>query len=106
MAEAVLITGAAKRVGRAIAEGLARSGHSLALHYHQSMSEAEELAVNIKAAGGKAVSIQADLGREEALSGLIEQASDALGSTLTVLINNAASFEPDTAAGILQKAKD
>ncbi len=98
MAEAVLITGAARRVGRAIAEGLAKKGHSLALHYNRSESEANNLLAMIEAGGGNAAIIQADLGQEQSLSGLVDKASKALGRELTVLVNNAASFVPDTVA--------
>lgn len=91
----VLITGAAKRVGRAIAEDLAARGFSVAIHYGGSEKEAAGLAREIEAKGGKAAAFQADLADSAALSGLVEAASAKLGP-LTCLINNASAFEDDT----------
>ncbi|MEM1129611.1 MAG: SDR family NAD(P)-dependent oxidoreductase, partial [Pseudomonadota bacterium] len=60
-----LVTGAGKRVGRAIAEGLAADGYTMALHYNSSAGGAEDLARDITARGGKAVTLHQDLGNPE-----------------------------------------
>lgn len=92
----VLITGAAHRIGRAIARDLARHGWAVALHYNRSESEAAELAGEIAAAGGQAVPVQADLAVEDETAALIERTAAAL-SPPDCLINNAAAFERDGA---------
>lgn len=90
----VLITGAAARLGRAIAEGLAEDGWSVALHYGQSRQAAEDLADQLSQKGVKAVALQADLTREAEVTALMTRAQSALGP-LTGLINNASAFEND-----------
>jgi len=90
----VLITGAATRIGRAIALGLAQNGWNIALHYHGSNQAAEETAAEIAALGRSTVLLQADLAIEEQAAALISKARAALG-TLTCLVNNASRFEFD-----------
>lgn len=94
--KAVLITGAAKRIGRALAEALAADGWAIAAHYAGSQSEAEGLVSDITSKGGQAVALQADLRDAAAVEALMPQAIDALGP-ITALINNASTFERDTA---------
>ncbi len=94
--KAVLITGAAKRIGRALAEAMAADGWAIAAHYAGSKSEAEALIADITSKGGKAVALQADLRDAAATETLVPQAVAALGP-LTALINNASTFERDTA---------
>jgi NAD(P)-dependent dehydrogenase (short-subunit alcohol dehydrogenase family) len=89
-----LVTGAAKRLGRAIALALADHGWDIALHYHQSSTAAEQTAADIVARGRRVALIQADLGREAEVERMIPQAIAALGS-LTCLVNNASVFEMD-----------
>jgi NAD(P)-dependent dehydrogenase (short-subunit alcohol dehydrogenase family) len=93
--QAVLVTGAARRIGRAIALDLARHGWAAAVHYHRSRQEAEAVAEEIRAAGGRAVALGADLAREEEIAALVPRAAEALGP-LGCLVNNAARFEADT----------
>ena len=90
----VLITGAAKRLGRAIALHLANTGWNVAIHYHNSVEEAESAAQEARAKGVKAASLKADLSREEESAGLIGRAAAELGP-LTALINSASLFEND-----------
>lgn len=89
-----LVTGAGKRLGRAMALYLAKRGHDVAVHFASSAAEAEAVAEEIRAMGRKAVTLQADLLVEDATAALIPAAVAALGP-LTVLVNNASIFEYD-----------
>ena len=91
-----LVTGAAKRLGRAMALHLAERGHDVALHYAGSAEAAEEVAAQVRALGRRAVTLQADLTAEADMQGLVSRAVAALGGPLTVLVNNASIFEYDT----------
>lgn len=92
---AALITGSARRIGRAIAEDLARNGWAVAIHHHRSGDEAEELAAEIRDAGGRAAVVSGDLSDPWAPSRIVEDAARALGP-FTLLVNNASVFEKDT----------
>ncbi|MEJ6392804.1 SDR family oxidoreductase [Gymnodinialimonas sp. 2305UL16-5] len=89
-----LVTGAAKRLGRAMALELAEAGHDVAIHYNGSAEAAEATAEEIRAKGVRAVTLQADLLDEAAVQGLMGRAVDALGP-VEVLINNASIFDYD-----------
>lgn len=89
---AALVTGAAHRVGRALALALAREGADIALHYHRSTEAADRTAGEIEALGRRAVPLQADLGDVTAAEGLAERAVRELGR-LDVLVNSASLFE-------------
>ena len=91
-----LITGAGKRLGRAMALHLAGRGHDVALHYASSRDGAEETAEEARALGVRASVLQADLLDEAATGRLVPEAAAALGGALTVLVNNASIFEHDT----------
>ncbi len=91
----MLITGSAKRIGRAIALNLARDGWGVAVHYNSSADAAAQTAQDILNAGGRAISLQADLANVEALGPLIEQAGTSLNGPLTALVNNASLFAAD-----------
>ena len=95
-AGAALVTGAAHRIGRAIACDLAAAGWAVAVHYRDSEGAARDCVEEIERAGGRAMAIRADLTREEDVAGLVPQAA-ALGP-LTCLVNNAALFEADSIA--------
>jgi pteridine reductase len=84
-----LVTGAGRRLGRAMAHTLARRGMSLAIHYHGSAAGAEELRRDITAAGGRAACLQADLTDPEAARRLPQQVVSEFGG-LDVLVNSAA----------------
>jgi len=90
-----LVTGAGKRLGRAMALYLARRGQDVAVHYSSSATEAEAVVAEIRAMGRRAVAVQADLLIEAEVQTLVPQAVAALGP-LTVLVNNASIFEHDT----------
>ena len=91
---AALVTGAGRRLGRAMALYLAGRGYDVAVHYSGSAAEAAEVAEEIRAMGRRAVTLQADLLLEEACEALVGRAVAALGP-LTVLVNNASIFEYD-----------
>jgi NAD(P)-dependent dehydrogenase (short-subunit alcohol dehydrogenase family) len=90
-----LVTGAGRRLGRAMALYLAGRGHDVAVHYAGSEAEAEAVAAEIRAMGRRAVALRADLLDEAETEGLVPRATEALGP-LTVLVNNASIFEHDT----------
>jgi NAD(P)-dependent dehydrogenase (short-subunit alcohol dehydrogenase family) len=92
---AALVTGAAQRIGKAIALDLAQAGWAVAVHYHRSAADAAAVVDAIRALGGTAVALPADLARESEVETLVPRAGAALGS-LTCLVNNAALFELDT----------
>jgi NAD(P)-dependent dehydrogenase (short-subunit alcohol dehydrogenase family) len=96
MPKAVLVTGAGKRVGRAIALMLGREGWDVAVHYRRSRDEAEAVVREIVAGGRRAVAVSADLAREEETAALVTRAATALGP-LGCLVNNASVFEDDLA---------
>jgi NAD(P)-dependent dehydrogenase (short-subunit alcohol dehydrogenase family) len=96
MPRAALVTGAARRIGAALARDLAGAGWAVAVHYHGSEAPARDLCAEIAAAGGRAVPLQADLRDEVALARLVEEATAALGP-LGLLVNNASIFEFDDA---------
>ncbi|GAB1381176.1 SDR family oxidoreductase [Pararhodobacter aggregans] len=96
MAGKALITGAGHRLGAAMARELAGRGWDVALHYASSREGAEAVAGECRALGVKAVTLQADLLDEAATQALLPAAAEALGGTLTLLINNASIFEYDT----------
>lgn len=100
-----LVTGAGRRLGRAMALYLAQRGHDLAIHYASSQGEAEEFALEIRALGRRAVTLQADLLDEAQVETLVPRATEALGP-LTVLINNASIFEYDRIQTATKKSWD
>ena len=100
-----LVTGAARRIGRAIALDLARAGWDVAIHYQTSRSEADSAVAEIRALGRRSVAIAADLGREADTSELVPAAGAALGP-LALLINNASRFDRDTALGATRGSWD
>lgn len=96
---AALVTGAADRIGAAIARRLAADGWSVVVHYRSSKAAAEETVARIVAAGGAATAIAADLADRRQRASLIAAAAAPFGP-LTLLVNNASSFEPDSVADL------
>ncbi len=90
----VLVTGAAKRLGRAIALDLAAQGWNIALHYSTSRDEAEIVAADIRALGATCAIFPADFAREAETESLITRVNAGMGP-LTALINSASLFEND-----------
>jgi len=93
-AKNALITGAAKRLGRAIALDLARHGWNVAIHYNASEREARATCEDARTAGAKAVVVKADLAREAEAEILVERAAREIGP-ITALVNSASVFEND-----------
>jgi len=93
--KSALVTGAARRIGRAIALDLAARGWTVAVHYNRSEADARAVVEEITAAGGTAQAIQSDLSVEDEAAGLVERVNAAIGP-LSCLINNASVFEKDT----------
>jgi NAD(P)-dependent dehydrogenase (short-subunit alcohol dehydrogenase family) len=98
-ADAVLVTGGARRVGAAIVQALADSGWRVFLHYHRSARAAEALAEEIEGQGGRCTLLQADLARIEEVNGLIPRCL-ARVPALRCLVNNASTFERDSIASL------
>lgn len=94
-----LITGAAVRVGRAIALGLAAQGWRVAVHYHSSAKAAAEVVRLIEAGGGQALALQANLAALEEVHALLPRCAAEFGAP-DCLINNASLFEKDSLATV------
>ncbi|WP_214474098.1 SDR family oxidoreductase [Mesorhizobium sp. dw_380] len=92
---AALVTGGAKRIGKAIVEDLAGHGFAVAIHSNRSHDEADELAAGINQSGGRAAVVGADLTDMDAVSDLVGQAEAALGP-ISLLVNNASLFVDDS----------
>jgi NAD(P)-dependent dehydrogenase (short-subunit alcohol dehydrogenase family) len=93
--QTALITGAARRLGRAMALALADEGVNVVVHYNTSAAEAEQLCQQLAGRGVNACSVRADLAAADQHEPLIEKAQQAAGS-LDILINNASIFPPGT----------
>jgi NAD(P)-dependent dehydrogenase (short-subunit alcohol dehydrogenase family) len=94
-----LVTGAADRVGAAIARRLARDGWAVVVHYRSSAEKAEAVAAEIRAAGGNAATVGADLADRPQRAALVANAAAQFGP-LTLLVNNASIFERDAVADL------
>ncbi len=88
-----LVTGSAVRLGKTLALALAGDGARLVIHHSRSETAAIETVSEIKALGGDAFPVQADLSRPGSASGVIERAANHFGR-LDILVNSAAIFEP------------
>lgn len=95
MSGTILITGAARRVGRFLARGLAAQGYRIAAHYRGSEEEARSLRRDIIADGGRCEIFKADLAIESEVANLVPAVAERLGPP-DILINNASLFEKDS----------
>jgi len=101
----VVVTGAGRGIGRALALAFGRQGARVLVHYGHAEREAQGVAEEIKAAGGQALLLQADLARKEEALRLVGQARALLG-TVDVWINNAgASANQSEAQGLDEIAR-
>ncbi len=94
-----LVTGAAKRIGAAIAADLAANGFAVAIHCKRSCGDAETLLASIHGEGGRAALIEADLTDRQQVAGIIPAAAAELGP-VRLLVNNASVFEKDEAQSL------
>ncbi len=101
----VLITGAAERIGRTIAIDLAQVGWTVAVHYNKSGDAAVKVVEEIRAAGGQAIAIFANLAKEDEASTLVERSADKIGH-ITCVINNASIFEQDIPSTVTKSTWD
>jgi 3-oxoacyl-[acyl-carrier protein] reductase len=88
-----LVTGASRGIGRAIAMALADAGARMVVHYSRSAQEAESVVAAIRAKGGHADAVQADLGSPEGAALLAERVRSIAGDRLDVLVLNAGISE-------------
>ena len=93
---AALVTGASKRIGRAIAEDLAASGFAVAVHANSSFPEASRFAAELRREGKIACAVETDLRDAGAVATLMEKTVSAIGA-IDLLVNNASIFEKDSA---------
>ncbi|MCX2725252.1 SDR family oxidoreductase [Roseibium salinum] len=103
-AKIALVTGAGKRVGWAIASGLAARGYALGLHYNSSAAGAGELCEEIRSSGGEAVLLKNDFTAPEAAGSLIGETAAAFGGPVCVLVNSASDFGTDSLAGLTRES--
>lgn len=83
-----LVTGASRGIGRAIAADLAANGHRVAVNFRHARDEADAVVDSIRAAGGEAIAVPADVGSETGVAELFTTVEDLLGP-VEVLVNNA-----------------
>jgi NAD(P)-dependent dehydrogenase (short-subunit alcohol dehydrogenase family) len=98
-ARRALVTGAAKRIGREIALGLADQGYDVALHCNHSRAEAEAVAAEISAMGRRTCIVVGDLAAGDGVSHIVDEARAGIGS-LSLLVNSASKFEPDAVGSL------
>lgn len=99
-----LVTGAGRRLGRAVALELARANWGVVVHYNRSEGAAQAVANEIAEAGGVAVLVRAELSDDRERSTLIKRAIEAAGAPLAALVNCAAIFEHDTVTTLSEAA--
>lgn len=102
---AALITGAGKRIGKALALALADAGYDIAAHYRSSETEVEDTLAQVKAKGRNGVALKADLSKEAETATLIPKGAKALGP-LTLLVNSASVFENDDIGSMTRQSWD
>jgi len=96
--QVALVTGGARGIGRAIAMRLARAGAAVGVNYVANVAAAEAVVRDIRAAGGRAVAVAADVAEEAAVTAMIDRIEDEFGG-VTVLVNNAGMSWPATLDG-------
>ena len=103
--KAAVVTGGARRIGRALALALAEDGFAVAVHHRSSHAAAENLVALIRNRGGTAIALAADLAEEDAVRQLLACAEHALGP-IGCLVNNAGVFAGDTVATVTRESWD
>ncbi len=87
-ARTALVTGGSRGIGRALALALARAGAHVAVNYLERVAEAEEVAAEIRSGGGRALAVQADVSRADAVRTMVASIERELGP-VDILVNNA-----------------
>lgn len=100
-----LVTGGAKRIGRALCLAVAKIGFDVAIHHRGSGTEAESLITEIETLGRRAEAFQADLSREDDIQALIPAIAERMGP-VTLLINNASLFHDDRVGSLSRASWD
>jgi len=88
MSKVMIVTGASRGIGAAIAKRAAKEGYAVCVNYANSRADAERVVAEITAAGGKAVAIQADVSRDAEVVRLFKEVDEKLGK-VDALVNNA-----------------
>lgn len=101
-----LVTGASGGIGRQIAVRLAESGARVIAHYGSRQDSADQTAAAVKAVGGEAVLVQADLTHSKGIKQLFAQIDEKIGVPLDILINNAGAGETSSLATITEEEID
>jgi NAD(P)-dependent dehydrogenase (short-subunit alcohol dehydrogenase family) len=104
-AKIVLVTGAARRIGRAVALGMARAGWDVCVHYHRSQAEADQLVGELCKLGVRAAAVCADLTDAAQVQGIIARCAQLLGAP-HCLVNNASRFEYDSLTSLSTQSWD
>ncbi len=94
MARVALVTGGSRGIGRAIATRLGEQGHPVAVNYASRADAADEVVAAIRAAGGEALAVGADVGDEDAVAAMFEEVGSTLGP-VEILVNNAGITRDD-----------
>lgn len=102
----VLVTGAARRIGRSIALAFAGRGWDVVVHYGRSDTEAAATVGAIERLGRRAIAVQCDLADEGAVRGLLADAAQGIGTGISCVVNNASLFSQDDAASFSQACLD
>ncbi|MGH7475167.1 MAG: SDR family NAD(P)-dependent oxidoreductase [Longimicrobiales bacterium] len=100
-----LVTGGARRIGRALTLALARAGADVAINHHGSEQEAERTAADVRELGRRALVVRADLAQVAEARRLVDTAAQALGR-LDILVNSAARFDSGSIEDIDEAAWD
>ena len=103
--QVALVTGAAKRIGRAVAVRLANEGADVVVHYHTSAAEARDAVAEIEKLGRKSIAVQADLCNVAEIRRLVQQSVERFGR-LDILVNSAANFLHSQLADVSEKLWD
>jgi len=100
-----IVTGASKGIGAAIARALGAEGASVVVNYASSKEGAEKVVEGIRASGGKAIAVRADVSKAKDAQGLIDDTLKAFGR-LDVLVNNSGVYEFAPIEGVTEESFD
>ena len=106
MTHLALVTGAGKRLGRAIAVGLAHAGCDIAVHYRSSSKEADDAVREIEALGRRAVAVGFDQSEDAGIAKGFARIKAAMGRAPDVLVNSASIFEWDDITSVTREQLD